>query len=109
LFEFLTASSIVIPLSELRRLFGDAGRNRPDGHRKYDPDTLRSLLSFLYSTGALVREAIELRVSEIDLKTGQATRRRRDGDYKRTLPIGKTMVKRLAALFVLNFEKKTWQ
>jgi integrase/recombinase XerD len=83
--------------SQLRRLFGEAGRSRPDGPRKYDPDTLRSLLSFLYSTGALVREAIELRVSEIDLKTGQVTLRRRDGDYKRTLPIGETMVKRLAA------------
>jgi integrase/recombinase XerD len=82
--------------SELRRLFRDAGRIRPDGHRKYDRDTLRSLLSFLYSTGALVREAIELRVSEIDLKAGQVTLRRRD-DYKRTLPIGETMVKRLAA------------
>lgn len=83
--------------SELLGLFRNAGCKRPGGPRKLDPITFRTLLSFIYGTGALIREATELRVSELDLKNGLVTLRRRNGDYKRTLPISETMIRLLTA------------
>lgn len=76
---------------QLRRLMLDAGRRRKNGPVKYDPITLQSILLFLYGTGALIQEAIEFRVSEINFANRLITLRRVNGEQKRTLPMSDTI------------------
>jgi integrase/recombinase XerD len=83
--------------TELRRLIQDAGRRWPNGPRKYDPITLQSILIFIYGTGALIHEAIEFRVSEIDFEKRMILLRSKNGGRIKTLPISATMANRLSA------------
>jgi len=53
--------------------------------------TIRTFLLFLYGTGALVHEAITLRVSDVDLANGLVSFRTLDGERKRILPIGRAV------------------
>jgi integrase/recombinase XerD len=92
--------------TEMRQLLSVAGRSRPNGPIKYDPCTFGTILSFIYGTGALVHEAIELRVSEMELKSNSVVMRRRDGAYKRTLPIAKTLARQLGRYLALTSKRR---
>jgi integrase/recombinase XerD len=87
----------IFTLDQLRRLTDDAGRWRRDGPRRFDPLTFQTVLLFLYGTGALVHEAIGLRLSEVDLDTRIVTLRRLNGERKRIVPLSITMQRILRA------------
>ncbi len=58
----------------------------------FDPMTIRTFLLFIYGTGARVYEAINLRVSDINLQNKIVSLRRPDsGGQRRMLPIGRTL------------------
>jgi integrase/recombinase XerD len=59
--------------------------------RLLDPMTMRTLLLFVYGTGARVYEAINLRVSDINFQNKLVGLRRQDGGQRRMLPIGRTL------------------
>lgn len=59
--------------------------------RLLDPITLRTFLLFIYGTGARVYEAINLQVSDIDLKSKLVGLRRPGGGHRRMLPISRTL------------------
>jgi len=59
--------------------------------RLFDPMTIRTFLLFLYGTGARVYEALNLRVSDVDLTGKLMSLRRPDGGQRRILPIGRTL------------------
>ena len=52
------------------------------------PSTLRTVLIFIYATGALVGEALRLLIEDVDLKKGSVTIRRNRYNRSRTIPIG---------------------
>jgi site-specific recombinase XerD len=53
-----------------------------------DPLTLRTVLIFIYGTGALVGEALRLLIEDIDFKKGAVTIHRNRFNRSRTIPIG---------------------
>jgi site-specific recombinase XerD len=53
-----------------------------------DPVTLRTVLIFIYGTGALVGEALRLSIQDIDFQKGVVTIRRNRFNRMRTVPIG---------------------
>jgi integrase/recombinase XerD len=57
----------------------------------FDPLTMRTLLLFLYGTGARVYEAINLRVSDINFQNKIMSLRRLEGEQRRILPISRTL------------------
>ena len=59
--------------------------------RRFDPMTMRTLLLFIYGTGARVYEAINLRVSDINFQNKLISLRRPDGGQRRILPIGRAL------------------
>lgn len=81
--------------SQLRQLLIYAGRLERSKMRKCDAKTVQLLILFTYSTGALIHEAIELRLSEVDFERQLIVLRRRDGEWRRQIPISNTMAKRL--------------
>lgn len=76
--------------SQLRQLLACAGAVKQNKARKCDAKTLRAVILFVYSTGALIHEAIELRVSEVDCDRGSVVLRRRNDEHRRQIPVGKT-------------------
>lgn len=68
---------------------------------RIDARTLRTLLIFLYGTGALVGEAIRLQIGDVDLKKGLLTIRPHRHRRPRTIPIGQDLRKILRGY--LNF------
>jgi integrase/recombinase XerD len=68
--------------------------------------TIRTFLLFVYGTGALVHEAINLRVSDIDLSNCLVGFRSPDGARRRMLPIGRTMRNLLDVYIRFNSEQR---
>jgi integrase/recombinase XerD len=81
--------------SQLRQLLGCAGGITQNKTRKCDAETLQTMILLVYSTGALIHEAIELRVSEIDLDKRLIVLRRRGGEQRRQIPVGMTTAQKL--------------
>lgn len=61
------------------------------GHRRtsVDPFTLRTLLQFLYGTGVLITEALNLQLCDVDLNENMITLRRTNIGTSRRIPIGR--------------------
>lgn len=73
---------------ELRLLINKAGLKRRPKSREFGPLTFRTLLLFLYGTGARMCEALSLRPGDVDLRHGTVTLRWPIRDRTRTIPIG---------------------
>jgi site-specific recombinase XerD len=62
----------------------------------YEPNTIRTLLLFLYGTGMRLKEAISLLVSDVDLKNNLLTVRNTKFNKTRFVPIGRQLTSALA-------------
>jgi integrase/recombinase XerD len=56
--------------------------------RAIDPQTLRALVLFLFGSGSLIHEALDLVIDDLDLSRGIVTLRRAHSGRVRTIPIG---------------------
>jgi len=74
--------------SEIRALLKAVQSGLSETWCRNDSLTLRTLLIFVYGTGAKVGEAIQLRVDDVDLRKGAITIRGKRFDRSRTIPIG---------------------
>ena len=74
--------------SEIRLLLNAVKRSQNGVRCNTAPITLRTVLIFLYGTGALVGEALRLLVDDVDLKKGTVTIRGTRFNRSRTIPIG---------------------
>jgi integrase/recombinase XerD len=72
---------------QIRALLRSAFRLRQRYEDSTSPQTMRTLMLFLYATGATVGESIGLRSSDITLKKGVVTLRKNRRDRPRTIPI----------------------
>jgi integrase/recombinase XerD len=92
--------------AELRSLLVEAGRKIPNGPRNYEPRTFSTIIVFLYGTGALIHEAIDFRVSDINFEERTISLRRMNGIRKRRLPISKTLSARLTEYLKSTEERR---
>lgn len=74
--------------TEIRALLNATHRSQKQVWCNIAPLTLRTVLIFLYGTGALVGEAIRLLVDDVDLKKSAITIRGNRFNRSRTIPIG---------------------
>jgi integrase/recombinase XerD len=79
----------IYSVSEVRQLLSQAALKRPPRRsHEFSALTLRTLLLFLYGTGARINETLFLRCDDVDLRRGTVTFNRNHGDRMRTIPIG---------------------
>jgi integrase/recombinase XerD len=83
-----TTIPYIYSVSELRQLLKTASVRRRATPRDFSSLTFRTLLLFLYSTGARMKEAVSLRQQDIDLTKGTVTFHRPLPAVGRTIPIG---------------------
>ena len=77
--------------SDLQRLFEVIASNRKTGSWRLEPITLRTVLLFLYGTGALINETLSLTESDVDLQNDLVTLHREGAPGKRIIPIGPSL------------------
>jgi integrase/recombinase XerD len=88
--------------SDLRRLIETIDSH---GHMRIwrlEPITLRTVLLFLYGTGALISETLSLTESDVDLKNNLVTLHREGALGKRTIPIGPSLHKSMSLYLVAS-------
>lgn len=73
---------------ELRRLLVATGKIQQQFNCVIDPGTFRTLLLFLYGTGATIGEAIELKQSDVDLRKKRINIESSRVNRSRAIPIG---------------------
>ncbi len=78
----------IYSVGEMRRLLSKAGLKRTPKSREFSPLTFRSMLLFLYGTGARINETLCLRPNDVDLKHGTVAFRRTSPNRARVVPIG---------------------
>lgn len=74
--------------TELRRLLVAAGKVQRQFNCVIDPRTFRTLLLFLYGTGAMIGEAIALKQSDVDLRKKRINIQSSRVNRSREIPIG---------------------
>ena len=74
--------------TEIRALLKAVHRNKDESACSIAPLTLRTLLIFLYGTGAAVGEALQLLIDDVDIDKGAITIRVKRFRLSRTIPIG---------------------
>lgn len=74
--------------TELRRMLVAAGVVQRQFNCVIDGRTFRTLLLFLYATGAMIGEAVELKLSDVDLRRRRINIRTRQVNRSREIPIG---------------------
>jgi integrase/recombinase XerD len=82
---------LIYAYSDLQRIFeviASKGRKRI---WRLEPITLRTVLLFLYRTGALINETLSLTESDVDLQNNLVTLHREGALGKRTIPIGPSL------------------
>ena len=77
--------------TEIRALLRAVRRGLSETWCRNDSLTLRTLLIFIYGTGAKVGEALELQIDDVDLVKGAITIGGNRFDRSRTVPIGPDM------------------
>jgi integrase/recombinase XerD len=82
-----TTVAYVYSASELRRLLDASCARRRATPRGFSSLTFRTLLLFLYATGARINETVALMQQDIDLKNGTITFHRPSPATGRTVPI----------------------
>jgi integrase/recombinase XerD len=91
---------------ELKRVIKCIEQNHDSKARRLDDLTLKTIVLFLYGTGAIVNEALNLRSSDVDLEQGLVTLRRVSSGKARTVPIGHTLRDCLSNYFAASPHKK---
>jgi integrase/recombinase XerD len=82
---------LVYSKPDLQRLLEVIASNRKTGSWRLEPITLRTVLLFLYGTGALINETLSLTESDVDLQNDLVTLHREGALGKRTIPIGPSL------------------
>jgi integrase/recombinase XerD len=82
---------LVYSKPDLQRLLEVIASNRKTGSWRLEPITLRTVLLFLYGTGALINETLSLTESDVDLQNDLVTLHREGSLAKRTIPIGRSL------------------
>jgi len=77
----------IYSVSELRRLLDTASSKRRATRLDFSPSTFRTLLLFLYATGARLNETVSLKQQDVDLNKGTITFRRPYLATERTIPM----------------------
>jgi integrase/recombinase XerD len=90
-----TAVPYIYSVSELRQLLKAASMKRRATPRDFSSLTFRTVLLFLYATGARMNETTSLTQQDIDLRKGTVTFDRRPPAGKRTIPIGSHLCRSL--------------
>lgn len=93
-----TARSLVpyiYSVSELRRLLERTCLRRRSTPREFSSVTFRTLLLFLYGTGARINETLALRPQDVNLDNGTVTFHRPPPMIGRTIPIGPHLCRNL--------------
>ena len=72
---------------QVRSLLRGAFQLRQRYEDSTSPQTMRTLILFLYATGATVGESVALKSSDVTLKNGTVTLRKNHSDRPRTIPI----------------------
>jgi integrase/recombinase XerD len=90
-----TAVPYIYSVSELRQLLKTASMKRRATPRDFSSLTFRTVLLFLYATGARMNETTSLTQQDIDLTKGTVTFDRPPPAGKRTIPIGSHLCRRL--------------
>jgi integrase/recombinase XerD len=78
----------IYSVPELRKMLREATLRRPPSIHEFSPATFRTILLFLYGTGARINETLSLRPEDVDLKHGTVTFHRPIASRTRTIPIG---------------------
>lgn len=78
--------------SEIRTLLKFARSSQKSIRSSIDHIALRTVLIFLYGTGALVGEALRLLIDDVDLKKGTVTFSGKRFNRSRTIPIGRDLI-----------------
>jgi integrase/recombinase XerD len=81
--------------SEIRRLLHAIENDQRS--RAIEPQTLKVLVLFLFGSGALIDEAFNLTMGDLDLSSGSVTLRRSHSGRVRTIPMGPALRRALAA------------
>jgi len=82
---------LVYSKPDLQRLLEVIASNRKTGSWRLEPITLRTILLFLYGTGALINETLSLTESDVDLQNDLVTLHREGALGKRIIPIGPSL------------------
>src|SRR6266850_3253543 len=96
----------IYSVSELRKLLRCTSLSRQAAYRKIESDTLRTVLLFLYGTGARASEALAMRQGNVDLKRGTVTLHRPNTDIMRAVPIGPSLLHSLRVYFKSTFQSR---
>ena len=80
----------VYSVSEIRQLLYGIRFKRVGRPREIDPLTLRTILLFLYGTGARIAETLALKHGDVDFENGTAIFHR-IANRTRTIPLGKSL------------------
>jgi integrase/recombinase XerD len=94
----------IYSVSELRKLLRCTYLRRKASCREFDSDTLRTVLLFLYGTGARPNEALAMTQANVDLTAGTVTLHRPNTDITRTVPIGPSLLDTLRVYFKFTFQ-----
>jgi integrase len=106
-----TTIPYIYSVSEVRKLLNAAYVRRRATPRDFSSFTFRTLLLFLYGTGARMNETMSLTQQDIDLRNGTITFRRPPPATGRTIPIGPHLRKHLreyADSFACRDERKAF-
>jgi integrase/recombinase XerD len=77
--------------AEVRRLLSAVNVSQQNEACKIDPKTFRTLLTFLYATGALVGEGRRLQRKDVDLRRKRISIRSSRTNRSRNIPIGRDL------------------
>ena len=86
-----TFKPLVYSKADLQRLLEVIASNRKTGSWRLEPMTLRTVLLFLYGTGALINETLSLAECDVNLQNDLVTLHREGALGKRTIPIGPSL------------------
>ncbi len=76
---------------DLQQLLEVIASHRKTGSWRLEPITLRTVLLFLYGTGALINETLSLTEGDVDVRNDLVTLHREGTVGKRTIPIGPSL------------------
>ena len=83
--------------AELRQMLRWTSLRRKAAYREIDSLTLRTILLFLYGSGARANEVLAISGEDVDFKAGTVTLRRPNTSMVRTLPLGPSLLFSLRA------------
>jgi integrase/recombinase XerD len=95
--------------TEIRLLLAGVRRAQISANCHFDARTLRTLLLFLYGTGAMVGEACRLLRSDVNFKKRRITIRSNQFNRSREIPVGPDLYKVLWRYHVSNYRRGKMQ